>query len=295
MPRGRAPRTGGRLVDIYLSTVRWPHKELLAVPRRAGAERVAADVRRSFLRDPLAPFPDLKLLCRAGRFKVIERTLGGAEGHGEAMLLPQPGNRFHIWVDAEPRGGWDGVPAAVRDDLRRHRFRFRVAHEMAHSFFYSRGPGEPRRLVPDSDAQERFADTFARSLLLPPGAASLAPPTAAGALALQRTYDVSVEVALRSLLLQHPTCVGALLYWPTLSDVTGAAAKVQWSSPGSDRFLARIRDSLDAMWAGTRSRPTLAPDIELLPSRRQAIWVAELSHRSAARAGRDDHALASAA
>ena len=282
-------------MDTYLRTGRWPHRELLAVPGRAGAERVAAEVRRSFLRDPLAPLPDLKSLSRAGRFKVIERTLGGAEGHGEAMLLPAPGNRFHIWVDAEPRGGWDGVPAGVRDDLRRHRFRFRVAHEMAHSFFYSRGRGEPRRLVPDSDAQERFADTFARSLLLPPGAASLAPPTAAGALALQQTYDVSLEVALRSLLLQHPTCVGALLYWHTRSDITGATAKVQWSSPGSDGSLARIRESLDAMWSGTRSGPALAPDIELLPARRQAIWVAELTRRSSARAERDDRALASAA
>jgi hypothetical protein len=187
------------------------------------------------------------------------------------------------------------VPGGVRDDLRRHRLRFRVAHEMAHSFFYSRGRGEPRRLVPDSDTQEHFADTFARSLLLAPAAASLASPTAAGALTLQRTYDVSLEIALRSLLLQHPTCVGALLYWPPRSDITGATAKVQWSSPGSDGPLARIRHSLDAMWSGTRSRPTLAPDIELLPARRQAIWVAELTRRASARAGRDDHALASAA
>lgn len=113
----------------------------------------------------------------------------------------------------------------LRSQLRRQRARFRIGHELGHTFFYWRDREEPERHLIDSPAQERFCDAFARALLVPPQVASERPPTCATILDLQREFDVSLEVAARSVASGHPRAEVALWHW-----AVGARPQQQWAN-----------------------------------------------------------------
>jgi IrrE N-terminal-like domain len=192
----------------------WPHTALSHVPALRSAAQIAAAVRAAVL--PVgraaAPLSDFRTICRAGSFEVSQITLSAAAGQQEALLIPMDGNRFGICVDPTPRGGWSRIRPAIRGKLRRHRHRFRVAHEIAHTFFYDRTAGRPRRLIAGSPEEELFCDEFARALLVPPDAVCRRPVTAASVFSLHRDYAVSVEVAARAIASGHRGTRVALWY-----------------------------------------------------------------------------------
>jgi hypothetical protein len=258
-----------------MSLMKWPHRPHRSVPSRSEAEDLAMEVRRIWRAGaPDAPLRDLSGICRAGRFRVIERTLSAAAGGGEALLSPEPHNRFEIWVDPEPRGGWDRVPASRRPALRRHRIRFRVAHEIAHSFFYDRGSEAPVRLVPDSDAQEQFADNFARALLLPRVAIGDQPLMPKDVVRLQRRYDVSLEVAVRAVASAQPRRRWGLLFCSF--DQGPSRLHEQWSSGPLPCALAALAPY--AQPGAHNASPELADGlcVAYLPGRAQLVWTAPL-------------------
>jgi Zn-dependent peptidase ImmA (M78 family) len=92
----------------------------------------------------------------------------------------------------------------MQENLRRHRVRFRVAHELAHTLFYWRRGDRPQRHLLDSASQERFCDAFSRALLVPPAVVARMPVNARTIMDLQEIFDVSLEVAARSLATAHP-------------------------------------------------------------------------------------------
>lgn len=263
-------------------TSKWPHRCLDRVPTRKGACRLAQTVRASTQpHDPVGVLGDLRELCRVGRFRIVERELSGARGGVEAMLLPQAANRFRIWVDPTPPGGWNRINPTVRSTLRRHRLRFRVAHEIAHSFFYQRDGGVPRRAVPDSPEQEDFADAFARALLIPTDAARATRPTAQDVVALHERYDVSLQVAVRAVTEMNPGLSAALLYWPSGSPVAESTATLQWCT--SD-LRHSWRDVASAMRGGYWESGLPTSGSIILWSRRQLLWVDSTACRLVAHA-----------
>jgi len=174
----------------------WPEITLHDVPPAGHAAALAMELRLA-LGIGEAPLGPIETLCALGGVVVREMSLRGARGGLEATLVTRS-EGFEVTVDAEPRGGWGLVPVHLRDGLRRHRLRFRVAHELAHTLFYDRSGDRPQRLVPDSEEQELFCDEFARALLIPPAAI---PPWLANprvVVELSRQYDVSLEVAARA-------------------------------------------------------------------------------------------------
>jgi hypothetical protein len=175
------------------------------------AVQLAADVRATVLRTPLDPLPDLEPLCVAGGFDVSRARLGGARAGLEATLAPRTGDRFSIRVDDEPPGGWGSTPAPIRTAASRHRQRFRICHEIGHSFFYDRGGSRPRRLVPRSRNEEAFCDRFASSLLLPDAVVERYPPSPEAIIECQRRYDVSLHLAARAFAQVHQEAFVALL------------------------------------------------------------------------------------
>jgi hypothetical protein len=177
------------------------------------------------LRHPDEPLADFRHISRAGRFDVSQVTLSAADSQQEALLIPMEDNRFGICVDPTPPGGWRRVRPSVRGELRRHRFRFRVAHEIAHSFFYDRTTATPQRTLPSSEAEELFCDEFARSLLIPPRVARKCAPTPGSVFSLHREYDVSVEVAARALASEHRGARVALWY-----EASGEGWLPQWTN-----------------------------------------------------------------
>jgi IrrE N-terminal-like domain len=184
----------------------WPRRPFARVPTESGARVMASRVRsavldRRFVEEPLL---DLSDVCEAAGVTVREALLSGERGGQEALLTPLEDDRFAIVVDATPRGGWRRVEGGMREDLRRHRIRFRVAHELAHTLFYWRRGNRPQRHLLDSASQERFCDAFGRALLVPPGVVARMPVNARTIIELQDAFDVSLEVAARSLATAHP-------------------------------------------------------------------------------------------
>lgn len=190
----------------------WPEFRLATIPGVEETTEIAARMRQLLLgaADAMRPLRDIRELCRLGRFRMRERRLGGARGGLEAVLAPAEGDHFEIHVDPEPRGGWDRVPAPARATLQRQRLRFRVAHEIAHSFFYERDGSVPRRRLAPSAQQEEFCDRFAAELLLPGAVVASAERSAPGLVDLATRYDVSLQMAARSFAGQWPSAIVAL-------------------------------------------------------------------------------------
>lgn len=167
---------------------------------------------------------DLEAILHVGRFD-LEREPLMDEGL-EALLVPRAGDRFGLIVDPRPACGWRARSEGDRA-TERQRLRFRIGHEIAHSFFYDRSPTEyPTRRVADSPAQESFCDAFASALLVPPAAVAAYGTAPEAVLRAQRAFDVSLEVATRGFARAFPTRPFALLY----SDQEGEL-RPQWIAP----------------------------------------------------------------
>lgn len=153
-------------------------------------------------------------------------------GSVEAELRPDRSrNRFAIRVDPRPKRGWRNTPESILPALARHRFRFRVCHELGHTFFYERQTGKgPRRKQPVGVEEEMWCDDFARSLLVPRQAAAAASVDADSPFALQAQFDVSLEVAARAFVRVHRKVDAAVWFWPAGSDANPSSLLQQWSS-----------------------------------------------------------------
>jgi hypothetical protein len=225
---------------------------------------------------------NLEALCERGAFRV--RTISSARrGSHQALLIPEFDGSFTILVDPNP-------PERLLDEnamsVRRHRVRFRVAHEIGHSFFYNRLARPPVRLVKPSQEEEQFCNAFAFALLVPPAALAAAPPTPEAVFRAHLAYDVSVWLAAHSLTVAHPTVsiVGLLR---EASPRTGAyAMRVVWSQgprfiPRGARFPSEAVERAEQRGAaeGTESfslkwlRGEFHVSASMLPRRRQIVAV----------------------
>lgn len=215
--------------------------QLHHVPEPSEVAGLAARLRLSCGLEADTPLDIDQICCRIG-VDVKERSLGGARGGTQGLLLPNR-HGFSIEVDPEPRGGWPGVAAPLRSSLHRHRTRFLVCHELAHTLFYCRDAGGPSRLVFDSARQEAFCDELARSLLVPPAVALTQPFGPTGIVKLQRRFDVSMEVAVRSAVAAHSD---RRMAWLVLR--RGQETRIQWTSADQKRTakaLASLRALVD--------------------------------------------------
>lgn len=262
----------------------WPAAPFSAVPDIEGAATLAAAVRGRALGESRrdAPLDDFRSVT-GETVRISTRRLTAASGGDEAMLLVRPGG-FDILVDPEPKGGWQDDRTT---DTERHRFRFRVAHELAHTVFYDRRWETPRRRLGDSERQEAFADAFARALLVPPTAARAVAATPSGVVYLQRRFDVSLEVAARALAAAHTETAGvALFYWKAGDAMCPEHAQLQWTSlPETilgDAEFARLLDPAAHDHAGADGVETPHGRALLLRLRRQLLYVASPSAARAA-------------
>lgn len=224
-----------------------------------------------------------------GPFEVEHTTLRGASRGLQGLLIPEREGHFRLLVDPEPPGGWNTVDPKVRGDLERHRSRFLIAHELAHSFFYKQTAYGLQPQVPASPDQEVFCDEFARSLLLPSSAAADARPTAAEIVRLHREYDVSIELAARALVAAHGD---ALACWVMVLQADGPPfeqwrcrttyavnRRNEWLSPLIERARINGEASTSVVW---QQRGSSDVDAVHLPRRRQVVAVATSPQRVAA-------------
>lgn len=223
------------------------------VPACSEAAPLAEATRRACGLTPIEPLR-FRPICTAARATIQQDRLAGADGGQDALLIPLPDDRFAISVDPTPSGGWRQVPQALRAEVRRHRYRFRTGHELAHIFFYRRGDCIPQRNLFDSVEQESFCDSFSQELLVPRRSAVRSKPSLRALMRLQRSYDVSLELAVRALAAAHREAELGLWFLPA-----GPTDPIlQWSTD------AKIPGPLEA---ASRDR------FEWLPDRRQFLFL----------------------
>lgn|GEM_PF-6999252 len=220
-------------------------------------------------------------VCRPQRINKARTVEGDLRAHRDR-------DRFRIRVDPTPRRGWIGMSPALKAKVARHRFRFRVCHELGHTFFFERGRGKgPKRARPWLASEELWCDEFARSLLVPRAPASQMPLSADSPFALQARFDVSLEVAARALFAaSNQKAHIAIWFWPTGVDVDPSALLRQWVSfnTSSLRHWRETALVAEAMTTGqaqgelaslTRSLPRLSATARCDRSRRQVLVVAK--------------------
>jgi len=214
----------------------WLSTRFSSIPPLSHAVELADRVSLAALGEPsesrAAPC-NLRAICRSGGFhpKRLDRRF--AEYSHDALLVPQSDGDFTILVDPIPK-----AENSLSDDLARHRNRFRIAHEIAHSFFFDRRTRPPARVVSPSAEEELFCDEFASALLVPRARLNGIAPTPENAFQLAQTHDVSVEVAARAIGKAYPDLSVVGLLWRNHPNKAGRPSlRVTWSA--GPRFIPR--------------------------------------------------------
>ena len=225
----------------------WPSVSFRSVPSASVAWSLASDIRNS-VAGHSSGWCDLQTICLAGGFRTrwCDFSDDPHSSHS-ALLVPRTDGFFDVIVDPTPpihassptRTPYASMPTQA------HRFRFRVAHEIGHSFFYDRVSRPPRRLLPFSPAEEAFCDEFASALLVPPTDACDYSADTESVFDIHEKFDVSVQAAAYALARAHPdvSIVGLLYYRHFRTQRTGD--RVIWSHgpayiPREARFRSRV-------------------------------------------------------
>ena len=224
----------------------------------AVARQLALDVRIAVVGHPIG-WCDLERISLAGGFRTKRSHFSrDSKSRHSALLVPRIDGSFDVLVDAVSRIPGKGViprlgQRGTATDV--HRFRFRVAHEIGHSFFYNRHARPPTRLLPFSKEEERFCDEFASALLIPPPDVASYPADTSSVFEIQKRYQVSVQAAAHSLARAHPTVfiLGLLRYRHPRTGRIGD--RVLWShGPGFVPNEARLESiAVDKATAGCKA------------------------------------------
>jgi hypothetical protein len=248
------------------TAVLWPEDTFQSVPPPEEAIRLAEEIRASF--DGLRA--DLDACCQAAAVEFAEAPLRSSEGGCQAMLIPRKAGGFRVVVDAAL------TPASAGESVVRHRRRFRIAHELGHTFFYWRQHGRPRRApATPSPKEEEFCDVFARALLAPSPAKRL---SASEVVLLQTTCDVSLEVAARAVAAGPRGQRVGLWWWPGPAFADGRVAE-QWLSDSElpDAIgvpaLGITPEALPQLLAAAKSALSDRLSARLLPDRCQLLTI----------------------
>lgn len=238
----------------------WPRIELEEVPRPEEAAAIAQRIRQAILPPDAQdePLCHPERLCELGHFRLRRRRLTAAQGDVQGWIFAEPGDSFLIEVDDEPAGGWDTVPEHLREEVGRQRLRFRVAHEIGHSFFFSRTGDTPEPLLPTSPKEEEFCDAFAGALLVPRDVVLGTETTPEGVVELHRRFDVSMQCAAHALQEAHGPdfFIGIVLNAENVSE-DPLSTYVQWCEPWDypDGFWQRGELLKEAVREGHAIKP----------------------------------------
>jgi hypothetical protein len=185
---------------------------LSQVPPRNAIGQIATALRQSWGADEESELNLESIVSELG-IELVLCDLGGSEGGPQGLLTPLQWG-YRIEVDPTPPDGWQMTASPLHEEVIRHRMRFVIAHELAHTLFYWKGQRGPERLAGDSEEQELFCDSLASALLVPPRAAANRPLRPESVIALHKDFDVSVEVAARALMQAHSDGAGWLMVVP---------------------------------------------------------------------------------
>jgi len=169
------------------------------VPPFHGPGTVAEALRVDLCEGPGEPI-DVWALVENRGWSTQRRRLSAIQGGLQACISPSIQHEFVVVVDEDPSPSerWESIIHRDPRVLRSALGRFRLAHELAHSFFYR--PGRPpERSTPPTLAEETYCDDFAAALLVPPFLAADAFEAGAAAISdLAARFVAPAKVVLRS-------------------------------------------------------------------------------------------------
>ncbi|MBQ0798517.1 MAG: ImmA/IrrE family metallo-endopeptidase [Porticoccaceae bacterium] len=213
----------------------WPDIFLREVPADSDAKELALSVRSSVFDNEKGLFSkcDLRKICESGKFEVTTADFNSTEIKTEALLVPMEGDKFRIVLPVSHSAS----ASLFGKGVTRHRNRFRIAHEIAHSFFYKRNKNCPVKLTQDSKAEEDFCDLFASYLLMPFDVVSKLPRRPESVDRIGADYDVSLEAAGRSLAKANKDILVLGLSWKENPRDKNIGLRVQWSAGDLADFI----------------------------------------------------------
>lgn len=223
----------------------WP--QLAAVPSLLIATEIASEIRRYSLGLENAESNpcDINRLCQLGGFRVKRLSLVESPKDHQALLVPRIDGGFDILVDPSVAHIGGVETGASVSEIEFHRFRYRIAHEIGHSFFFDRKSRPPIRLIESSKAEEEFCDRFASALLVPPNIVRNMPISAQTIFELRRRYNVSAEVAGRCFARVWPELTVIGLLWRKNPKNGVGGMRVVWSAgPKFVPLRARLNSSV---------------------------------------------------
>lgn len=172
----------------------WPRKFFARVPELVESSELAVSVRQAaFGSSDGGSWCDLRKVCLVGGFNLQKTKFVGNRSSHDALLVPKDNGSFVILVDPNR----DDRP--IRWDTERQRLRFRVAHEIGHSFFFDRTKFPAERVLAPSREEEIFCDNFASELLVPHTVARKYTCGPSSVFDIHDTFEVSVEASARAL------------------------------------------------------------------------------------------------
>lgn len=205
----------------------WPYA--CATPALADPHVLSRRARAALAR-PDEPVRVLDACRLAGAQLRVDRIALGEREH-EAMILPS-GLGFTIVVNPALRA------RAMTQVGARRRTRFAIAHELGHTFFYSRDAATPRREHRPNRVEERFCHVFATGLLVPPQVADDVELTPHGLHVLAGRYDAPLAtVAWTAVRRRGDLSIVSLRWAPHPRTGDREALRVEWAA--STRFFAR--------------------------------------------------------
>lgn len=216
---------------------------LMEVPPLSAASRIAETLRAEWRQPPDSRL-DLEGVLDGLGIELLLADLGGGAGGPQGLLTPLKYGGYRIEVDPTLPSAGVADDDPLQDEIRRHRTRFIIAHELAHTLFYWEGRNGPERLVHDSDEQEQFCDALASTLLVPAASARGLRLHPDSVVSLHRSFDVSIEVAARALIEAHRKGVAWLMVVPDGQEEPW----VQWGAERTRdtvspwRLLTRLAD-----------------------------------------------------
>jgi len=232
----------------------------------SAAESLMADYRRSYCN--MVP-PELHRLASliGARISYVEDLPGGAR------LLPVHGV-FQILVDSTLDG---------------YRKRTAIAHELAHTLFYSRNESIPKRVLPASRTEEHFCFDVARRILAPRWmirSSGLPDIQDASRLfsTITTTFRLSRQMASRVLLQDYQLLSGVAAVWIKTGEQWGMKAGNCYASPDLSRKDRRTLHGVARAWLSNERKERFAEVIGSLDAttRRAFVLVVQKLSTSAA-------------
>jgi hypothetical protein len=229
------------------------------------AVKAASLLRKALLGRCVATAPILRLEegVRSLGFNVSRTRLRPETGGAQAWLIPSGRMSFDLPLDPTPISGWRKARHENRSEVERHRSRFLIAHELAHSVFYEQRDdlSHPVRTNPYTPKEEQFCDECARWILVSRERVEQLSVTPSSIRTIHQEFDVSVELAARAFAAVKDMSV-LLLY---LTDEN--EWRVQWDSSGDMKAGTSFHGD-SRSWS-----ERFGGRFELIPRRGQAVLI----------------------